>query len=285
MAQRDLTARIGAYFDEISSWSGAYKSPTLVYFGIEVDGVIELCTARVRLQFKKPLPDSSQRIGRLYVGSVPVRNCVAIYDDRAHHSAWIGDPKEFQNPRLTALDACSCGLEVLKSYLLPTDRRGAAARHFEAAVSWALWSYGLSTAYVGNTDLSKEGPDILATAPNGGIAVVECTLGLLKEESKLAKVARRAVSIRDRLSTAGLHNVEVLPILVTNLARREIEAELDAATEAGVLVLTRENLESALREILVFPDGDQTFKRGVEALQLAKEELNRKRNQGYLPGM
>lgn len=214
---------------------------------------------------------------RIPVPRGAVLNCVAVYAECAHHSTWIGDPKEFQNPRLASLETIDSNLETLKTYLLPTERKGAAARHFESAVSWLVWACGLSAAHLGYADLLKEGPDILAVAPSGAIAVVECTLGILKEDHKLAKVARRAISIRERLAASGYPNHQVLPVLVTALSRREVESELDSATDAGVLVVCRENLQSALQEVVTLPNGDQIFRRGWQMLEEARANLRRRR--------
>jgi hypothetical protein len=205
-------------------------------------------------------------------------NCVATYCDVAHRSWWIGDMREFPNPRLTAFETVDRDLEALKSGVSPIAIRGSVGRQFEMAVGWLLWAYGLSVAQMDSADQSREGPDILAVAPSGGIAIVECTVGILKTESKLAKVARRAISIRERLDAKGFQQTAVLPIIVTALRRQEVESEIESATEAGVLVLSREDIDTALNEIRQFPDGDRTFQRGMDALRASQTALQTKRN-------
>ncbi len=217
-------------------------------------------------------------ITRIPVARGAVVNCIAVYAEQAHHSAWVGDPKEFQNLRLAGFETIDSKFEALKAYLLPNERKGGAARHFESAVSWLLWAYGLSTAHLGYADLLKEGPDILAVTPSGaGMAVVECTIGILKADNKLAKVIRRSVLIRERLAEVGFPNIRVLPVLITALRRKEVEAELDAATDAGVLVLWREGLERALQEVVAIQDGEQAFHRACQMLESAREDRDRAR--------
>lgn len=218
-------------------------------------------------------------IGRAVVTVPPaaILNLSAIYSDQAHHVQWAGDPENFQNPRLAALDTIDKGQQLLKAYLLPSEVKGAVQLQFEAATAWILWALGLSVVQTDRADQAKEGPDVIAVAPSGGQLLVECTVGLLKSESKLAKVARRAVDVRDRLKSVGATAVPVVPVIVTALPREQIAAELDAATEAGVLVITREDLEVALNRMLLYPDGEQYFRAAQEALMTAQEAMRQKR--------
>jgi hypothetical protein len=211
------------------------------------------------------------------VPKAAIVNCIAVYGDRAHHSYWFGDPKQSQNPRLIAFQAVDPGLQLLRNYALPSQFKSGTQHQFESAVAWLLWASGLSVAQTDRADQAKDGPDVLAVAPNGGQVVVECTLGLLKAENKLAKLSRRAISIRERLAESGFPSTLVLPVIVSVLSRREIAVELDAATDAGVLVFAKEDIERGLNEILLFPDGNAVFQRGIQALNSAVEELRKRR--------
>ena len=142
-----------------------------------------------------------------------------------------------------------------------------------------VWAYGLAPVQTDYAEQTKDGPDLIAVAPGGGIAVIECTIGLLKAQNKLANLARRAVVTRERMQVAALGPPTVLPVIVTRLRRAEVEAELDAATEAGVLVLTRENLEAAVEQALLMQDGDAVFRRGLESLERSRADLATKRGQ------
>jgi hypothetical protein len=274
-------SKISDGYAEIGVWLPAGLRPALArlnYRVIEAGKVTKregIRGGRLSWSRRGPVKVGTTRVA---VSRGAIVNCIAVYSEQAHHSAWVGDPKEFQNPRLAAFETVDSKFDVLKAYLLPHERKGAAARHFESAVSWLLWAYGLSTAHLGYADLLKEGPDILAVTPSGlGIAVVECTIGILKTDNKLAKVNRRSILVRERLAAAGFPNIRVLPVLITALRRREVEAELDAATDAGVLVLWREGLERALQEVVAVQDGEQAFRRACQILEAAREERDRKR--------
>ena len=212
-----------------------------------------------------------------------VVNCVASYASVGHHSYWFADPAQIPNPRVQALTATDAALEALKATLTSDSTpKGSVAKQFETAVAAVVWAYGLAPVQTDYAEQTKEGPDLLAVAPSGGIAVIECTIGLLKAHNKLASLVRRTVAIRERMQAAALVPPTVLPVIVTRLRRAEIEAELDAATEAGVLVLTRENLEAAMNEALLLQDGDAVFRRGLETVERARADLAAKR--GPWPG-
>jgi hypothetical protein len=208
-----------------------------------------------------------------------VINCVASYASVGHHSYWFADPAQIPNPRLQALTATDAALEALKGTLTSDAAKGSAAKQFETAVAAVVWAYGLAPLQTDYAEQTKDGPDLIAVAPGGGIAVIECTIGLLKAHNKLANLARRAVVTRERMQVAALGPPTVLPVIVTRLRRAEVEAELDAATEAGVLVLTRENLEAAMDRVLLLQDGDAVFRRGLEALERSRADLVTKRAQ------
>ncbi len=212
-----------------------------------------------------------------------VVNGVASYASVGHHSYWFADPAQIPNPRLQALTASDAALEALKATLTSDSTpKGSVAKQFETAVAAVVWAYGLAPVQTDYAEQTKEGPDLIAVAPGGGVAVIECTVGLLKAQNKLANLVRRSFAIRERMQAAALVPPTVLPVIVTRLRRAEVEAELDAAAEAGVLVLTRENLEAAMNEALLLQDGDAVFRRGLEAVESARTELAAKRRQQTL---
>lgn len=103
--------------------------------------------------------------------------------------------------------------------------------------------------------------------------VVECTLGLLRAESKLSKLAARAVGVRDTFASANMKHLRVLPVIVTAMSREQISADLPAASDLEILVITREDLEKSINEFLVFPDADALFDQGIKAVQERKAAL------------
>jgi hypothetical protein len=100
-------------------------------------------------------------------------------------------------------------------------------------------------------------------SPKGDIVVVECTLGLLRAESKLSRLAARAASLRASLDSSNMKHIRVLPVMVTALSADQVKADLAPAEEIGVLVLTKENLDNAFDELLRFPDADRLFEQAI----------------------
>lgn len=98
-------------------------------------------------------------------------------------------------------------------------------------------------------------------------------MGLLKAENKLAKVVSRANQVRDQLGKSGGAHLTVLPVMVTSLAKSDIEAELPQAAAHGVHVLTREDIERALGSSFVLPDPERFFNEALEAVASAVSSL------------
>ena len=118
---------------------------------------------------------------------------------------------------------------VFAAYLRPdVPLRGTAASDFETAVSWLLWALGFSVALFGTHSKTRDAFDVVATTPRGDFLVVECTLGLLRAEGKLSKLAARTANVRDSLAASNMKHLRVLPVIMTSL-----RVDLD---DAGVVL-------------------------------------------------
>jgi hypothetical protein len=197
-----------------------------------------------------------------------VVQCIASYAGQAHHVRWFGDPQTFQNARAAVLYNVDQTGNLLREYLFPgLPAKGRAADDFESAVAWTLWGLGFAPVSFGMNAKTRDTFDILAVSPKGDFLVVECTTGLLRAESKLSKLSARDAALRKMLSTSGLQHVRVLPVIVTAMTRDEVKADLGAAAETGVLVLTKEDLEAVLNDgRLRFANADQLFEQALEKL-------------------
>ncbi|MEX3785803.1 hypothetical protein [Paraburkholderia sp. BR14374] len=197
-----------------------------------------------------------------------VVQCIASYAGHAHHLRWIADPQTYQNARAAVLSNVDQTGKLLRGYLLPDlPPRGKAADDFESAVAWMLWGLGFAPVSFGMSPKTRDAFDILAVSPRGDFVVVECTLGLLRAESKLSKLSAREAALHKMLATSGLQHVRVLPVIVTAMTRDEIKADLCAAAETGVLVLSREDIEAVLDgERLRFANADQLFEQALRNL-------------------
>lgn len=206
--------------------------------------------------------------GEIEVPAGSVLQCIASYAGDAHHVQWRADPSVFMNPRAAILSLVDPSNSLIKSYLTPDlPPRGKAADDFESAISWLLWTLGFSVASFGMHSKTRDSFDVIATTPRGDFLVVECTLGLLRAESKLSKLAARAINVRNSLSASNMKHLRVLPAIITAMTIDQVAADFGPATELGVLVITRENLENIQNELIRFPDADALFERGLSAVQ------------------
>ena len=207
------------------------------------------------------------------VPNAAIVHCFAGYAGKAQHYGYIVDPDNHQNARRSAYELFDRNLDHLREILNRPAGKGARSDDFESAISWLLWILGFSSATLGLTPLLKEAPDIIATTPNGRYAVVECTMGLLKAENKLAKVVARANQVRDQLGKSGYAYLAVLPVMVTSLSKSDIEAELPQAAAHGVYVVTREEIEGALTSSFLLPDPERFFNDALQAVAAAGSSL------------
>jgi hypothetical protein len=69
------------------------------------------------------------------------------------------------------------------------------------------------------------------------------------------------------LATSNMKHLRVLPVIVTAMTSKQVEADAGPATDLGVLVVTREDLDEVDSELIRFPDADSLFERGLRAVQ------------------
>jgi hypothetical protein len=196
-------------------------------------------------------------------------HCMASYAGIAQNFGYIVDPQNFPNDRRAVFEQFDQELVVLRELLFRPIAKGMQARDFEAAVSWLAWMLGFNTALFGIIPKLQEAPDIVLTTPSGHYLIVECTIGMLRAENKLATVIRRAVDLRDRLAANGSSHLNVSPVIVTALTLDNVKAELEQAERHGVVVITREWLENGLERTIGPPDAEQIYKDAMQNVGLA----------------
>ncbi len=193
--------------------------------------------------------------------------CFASYEGHTHHVQWRADPNAFQNPRAAVLSLAD-PQNVFDGFLHPApNARDRVATDFEEAVAWLIWSLGFSTATFGANPKTKDAYDIVAVCPRGDFMVVECTVGLLKAESKLSKLVARASALRSSLDASNLRQFKVLPVIVSALTREQLQVDVAAADENKVLVVSREGLDELVTERYRFPNADGLFDRAWQSVQ------------------
>jgi hypothetical protein len=191
-------------------------------------------------------------------------NCAASYTGVAQSHWWLTDPSRLQNSRRAAYETFDSKLESLREIISKALRKGEEARDLEAAISWLLWMLGFSVAQLGGTRRTQDAADLIATAPSGHFAVIECTTGLLKADNKLAILHERALAVRRSLEASNHNHLRVLPVLITSKSREDIKADVEQAERLGILVLTREDLAQALDRTLRLPAADQIYEEGFQ---------------------
>lgn len=204
---------------------------------------------------------------QLEVPKGAIVQCFASYAGHTHHVQWRVDPKSFQNPRAAVL-ALADPQKAFRSFLQPdANARGRVADDFEEAVAWLVWSLGFSTVSFGANPKTKDASDIVAVCPRGDFMVIECTIGLLRAESKLSKLVARAASVRATLDESNLRQFKVLPVIVSALPREQLKADSGAADENKVLVLSREAIDELVNDQYRFPDADALFDRAWQSVE------------------
>ncbi|MHB0954438.1 MAG: hypothetical protein ACYC10_21305 [Allorhizobium sp.] len=190
-------------------------------------------------------------VAEITVPRAAIVHCVANFQDVAQYSYYVTDPENAPNDRRSAYESFDPDLTLLREWLFRTVSKGSNARDIEAAISWLAWMLGFSPALLGLFPKTQEAADVIVTTPRGDYAVVECTIGMLRTDNKLPTVVRRANELRERLRSGGSGHLNVLPVIVTSLPRESVAAELEQADRLGVVVVTRETLESAIDQTML----------------------------------
>jgi hypothetical protein len=194
---------------------------------------------------------------RVPVGDASLLQAFLSYAGTSLHQWWVTDPQKRLNPRHAIHQVFDEDMEVLKRMLLKPETDNPYA--FENAVSTLLNLLGFSVSNYGRIPKLQKGPDIIAVPPAGNIGVIECTIGLLDEKDKLAKLVQRTKLIRDKLNVTGYGFLQIQPVIVTPLSRDEVAANLSTAAEHEIAVVCRENLEEMIKQISLPPNADRLF--------------------------
>jgi len=211
---------------------------------------------------------------KLTVEPGSVVKCFARYGGITHHERWVVDPTFAQNSRRNTYETFDEGLVALKSLLDGPYVKGRDARQVETALTWLIWMCGFSPIQIGGNSKTQTGPDLIVAAPNGNLAVIECTTGLLSADKKLPQLVARTVQVRRKLDAVGNASVQLISVLITTRTREEVRAELDQATRADILVATREDIETALSRSIVSMDANALYDFAVATLK--ERQLNHK---------
>lgn len=215
--------------------------------------------------------ENSRSLGQAEIAVPPAAlvNCYARYDCVTYHSGWLADPTLVQNPRRSTYERFDLGLEKLRELLSAREKRF--SREFESAVACLIWMLGFNTCHLGGQKNLQDGPDIIGMTPEGHVVVVECTVGGLKTDSKMARLLQRTAAVRDQLAKSSHQHLRILPVMVTALPLTEIEAEANEAKSSGVYVLSGDGLDEAVQRTLISPRADALFVEAEQTLSSGME--------------
>lgn len=170
------------------------------------------------------------------------------YNGKALHQWWVSDPKRHFNPRHAIHQIFDKEeLEILNKLLFGPRKND--QDDFEEGVALLLSVLGFSIVHYGAIKNLREGPDIVAITPLGHIGVVECTIGLLDNKDKLAKLVQRTILIKEGMAKSGYGFLKVQPVIVSALPQKENKGDLDEAGKHSIAVVCRENLETMVNRI------------------------------------
>ncbi|KAA1175287.1 hypothetical protein FP026_29500 [Rhizobium tropici] len=207
-----------------------------------------------------------------------VVQCFARFAGQVQNHGFIADPNNFQNNRRAAYEVFDRRLSTLNEFLFRPVTKGIQARDFEAAVSFLLWMLGFNPVLLGLFPKIQDGPDILVTSPLGDYLVIECTLGLLKANDKLASVVQRSTLVRQALEKCGHSHLRVIPVMVSCLTREELKAEAEDADRNGVFVISREGLEEGIQLSLIAPNPNKIFDLALSSMAAGQTKSTRSKN-------
>lgn len=177
------------------------------------------------------------------------------YNELALHSWFINDPQKQINQRYLIHNLFDLNLDILKKLLFGEKD----SQNFEEGIALLLNILGFSVSHHGKIKKLQDGPDIIALTPEGNIAVIECTTGLLDKDDKLAKLIQRTNLIKGKLNATYGH-LTVQPIIVSKLTRAEVSAHIEEAGKHSIAVMCKEELEELLNRATSYPNPEGLFK-------------------------
>jgi hypothetical protein len=216
------------------------------------------------------------------VEEAPILQAFVSYDGAALHQWWISDPTKHLNPRFAIHETVDKKLELITDFLLNPKKDSNGSRNFESAISVLLSLLGFAVTHYGEIKTLQDGPDIIAITPRGNVGIVECTIGLLDEKDKLAKLVRRTKLIKESLAAAGHGYIVIQPVIVSALPREQVTANLEEAHKHRITVVCREDIERLLNQVNLPASPDRFFDEAVQSVsgaeQIANEEPEKEKD-------
>lgn len=208
--------------------------------------------------------DFQEGVAQIDVGDAPVLQAFLSYQETALHQWWVIDPDKRLNLRQAVYEVFDPQLEALKAFVNGQGRE--TSRDFEKGIAFLVNLLGFAIVPFSIIPQLADGPDVIASTPNGNAVVIECTIGHLTENNKLAKLVRRTNLLKEKLRLAGHGHLKVQPLIVSLLSRAELQVELDEAGKHNVAVISKEELQKLISETILFTNAEELFMRIPELI-------------------
>lgn len=200
------------------------------------------------------------------VGGAPAIQCFLSYANIGVQQFWVFDPSLHLNMRHAVHSAFDPNQDVVRRLVI--EPKDTDSREFEEGVAMLLSMLGFSVTQHGRSQKLSKAPDIVAITPQNRIAVIECTVGLPGAGDQFATVRRRTETLRKSLLQSGWPNMTLYPIVVSALPEAEIGDHKKEASEQGILVICREDLQAGLDRVRLPVDPDQMLVSAFGRLKL-----------------
>lgn len=203
-----------------------------------------------------------------------VVHAIACYNGVAQQYYSFGDPNSFQNPRRAAYEAFDPKMASFYDILAKSIETRPDSKSFEAAMPWLFWMLGFGPAHIGGLPRTSDSADFLVATPKGHLAVVECTVGLLKDDDKLPKLHDRVQAVRRNLDASNMRHVHILPVIITAKTAEEVRPDMEQARKLRILVVTRERIDELLLRTLVTANADQLYAEAEQTVEVWSEKTD-----------
>lgn len=115
---------------------------------------------------------------------------------------------------------------------------------------------------------ATDAPDIIAETRAGRLAIVECTVKITDMREKAGKLINRRHALTFNADGSGPTR-DVLALLVVSLPKNKIPLEEDFLAKNQILLVTREDIDAAMKRLEFPPDLEELYMSTTELLQRA----------------
>lgn len=174
---------------------------------------------------------------------------------------YIFDDKKSLNSRLHNYIQYDKEVKALRESLYSTSKE---SRYLESAIATLAYLFGFTTL---NPPHLTDAPDLILETAQGNFALVECTTKISDIRSKAGKLVNRKFPILADENGIGIANEKLILLLVVNLPLEQIVDEADFLTRNEVLLVTKEDIDIALKTLQFPVNPNEIFKQAKEKLQ------------------